>query len=106
MLERSKFSIWREAKAVKRVMVSCVEKLRGKRVKVSSDNKNVQSFLEVGSTKEELQSIASEVNDFCYHNCISLSVGRISRSLNERADHLRRCEGCDDLEVSNGCLIL
>ena len=80
--------------------VSSVEKLRGKRVKVFSDNKNIQSVLEVGSTKEELQSIASEVNDFCDHNCISLSVGWIPRSLNERADHLSRCKDCDDCEVS------
>ena len=100
MFERSKSSTWREAEAVKRVMVSSVEKLRGKRVKVFSDNKNVQSVLEVGSTKEELQSIASEVNDFCDHNCISLSVGWIPRSLNERADHLSRCKDCDDWEVS------
>ena len=100
MLERSKSSTLREAKAVKRVMVSSVEKLRGKRVKVFSDNKNVQSVLEVGSTKEELQSIASEVNDFCDHNCISFSVGLIQWSLNERADHLSRCKDCNDLEVS------
>ena len=100
MFERSKSSTWREAEAVKRVMVSSVEKLRGKRVKVFSDNKNVQSVLEVGSTKEELQSIASEVNDFCDHNCISLSVGWIPRSLNEKADHLSRCKDCDDWEVS------
>ena len=100
MFERSKSSTWREAEAVKRVMVSSVEKLRGKRVKVFSDNKNVQSVLEVGSTKEELQSIASEVNDFCDHNCISLSAGWIPRSLNERADHLSRCKDCDDWEVS------
>ena len=100
MLERRKSSTWREAEAVKRVMVSSVEKLRGKRVKVFSDNKNVQLVLEVGSTKEELQSIASEVNHFCDHNCISLSVGWIPRSLNERADHLSRCKDCGDWEVS------
>ena len=94
MLERSKSSTWREAE------VSSVEELRGKRVKVFSDNKNVQSVLEVGSTKEELQSIASEVNDFCDHNCISLSVGGVPRYLNEMADHLSRCKDCDDWEVS------
>ena len=88
MPERSKSSTWREAEAVKGVMARSVEKLRGKRVKVFSDNKNVQTVLEVGSTKEELQSIAPEVNDFCDHNCISLSAGWIPKSLNERADHL------------------
>ena len=87
MLERSKSSTWREAEDVKMVVVSSVEKLRGKRVKVFSDNKNVQSVLEVGITKEELQSIASEVNNFCDHNCINFSEGWIPRSLNERADH-------------------
>ena len=53
MLERSKSPTWREAEAVKRVMVRSVEKLRGKRVKVFSDNKSVQSVLGMGSTKEE-----------------------------------------------------
>ena len=71
-------------------MVSSVEKLRGKRVMVFSDNKNIQSVLEVGSTKEELQSIASEMNDFRYHHCISVSVGWVPRFLNERAYHLSR----------------
>ena len=100
MLESSKSSTWREAEAVKRAMVSSVEKLRGKRVSVFSDNKNIQSVLEVGSTKEGLQSIASEMNDFRHHNCISVSVGWVPRSLNERADHLSRCKNCDDWEVS------
>ena len=66
-----------------------------------SDNKNVQSVLEVGSSKEGLQKIASEVNDFCKCHQISLSVGWIPRSLNERADHLSRCKDCDDWEVAN-----
>ena len=56
MLERNKFSTWREAEAVRRVMVSSVEEFRVKRLKVFSGNKIFQSVLEVESTKEELQA--------------------------------------------------
>ena len=42
-IERSKSSTWKEAEAVKRVLIGSDDQLRGKRVKVFSDNKNVQS---------------------------------------------------------------
>ena len=100
MLERSKSSTWREEEAVKRVMVSSVKELSGKSVKVFPDNKTVQSVLEEGSTKEEFQSIASEVENFCDHNCINLSEGGVPKSFNDRADHLSRCKDCYDWEVS------
>ena len=99
--ESSKSLTWREAEAVKRAVVSSVDQLRGKRVKVFSDNKNVQSVLEAGSSKEDLQEIASEVNDFCECHQISFSVGWIPISLNEKADHLSRCTDCDDWEIAN-----
>ena len=99
--ERVKSSTWRETEAVRRVLLSNVNQLRGKNVKVFSDNKNVQFVLEAGSTKEDLQIIATEVNSFCVENQISLSVGWIPRSLNEKADHLSRCKDSDDWEISD-----
>ena len=44
-------STWREAEAVKRVMKSNMNDIKGKKVKVYSDNKNVQSILKIGSKK-------------------------------------------------------
>ena len=98
--ERAKSSTWRETEAVRRVLLSNVNQLRGKNVKFFSDNKNVQSVLEAGSTKEDLQIIATEVNSFCVENQISLSVGWIPRSPNEKADHLSRCKDSDDWEIN------
>ena len=100
-IEKKKSSTWREAETVKRVIVSNVDTLRGKRVKVFSDNKNVQSVLQAGSSKEELQEIASDVRDFCDNNQIDLSVGWIPRALNERTDYLSRCKDCDDWEIAD-----
>ena len=43
-----------------------------------------------------MQCKATEVNDFYYCNCISLSVGWVPRHLNERASLFSRCKDCDD----------
>ena len=50
--EREMSSTWREAEAVKRVMQSNITDIKGKKVKVFSDNKNVQSVLKIGSRKD------------------------------------------------------
>ena len=62
--ERKKSSTWRETEAVKRVIMSNVEQLRGKKVKVFSGNKIVESVLDAGSGKEELKHIATELYSF------------------------------------------
>ncbi|MEW8547530.1 MAG: DNA N-6-adenine-methyltransferase, partial [Candidatus Thiodiazotropha sp.] len=99
--EKAKSSTWREAEAAKRIMASNVDHLRGKSVRVLSDNKNVESVLQAGSQKEDLQKVALEVNRFCDDNQINLSVAWIPRSLNEKADYLSRCKDSDDWEVEN-----
>ena len=97
--ERSRSSSWREAEAVKRVLNSNLDQVRGKKVKVYSDNKNVESILKIGSRKEDLQNIANEIFETCQSNEISLSVQWIPRELNERADYLSRCRDSDDWSV-------
>ena len=67
-------------RAVKRVMHSNITDIKGKKVKVFSDNKNVQSVLKIGSRKEALQNIAMEVNEICNQNEIEMSVEWIPRS--------------------------
>ena len=97
--ERSRSSSWREAEAVKRVLNSNLDQVRGKKVKVYSDNKNVESILKIGSRKEDLQNIANEIFETCQSNEISLSVQWIPRESNERADYLSRCRDSDDWSV-------
>ena len=97
--ERSRSSSWRESEAVKRVLNSNLDQVRGKKVKVYSDNKNVESILKIGSRKEDLQNIANEIFETCQSNEISLSVQWIPRESNERADYLSRCRDSDDWSV-------
>ena len=47
--ERLKSSTWRESETVRRVINSNIEILKSKKIKVYSDNKNVQSVLQIGS---------------------------------------------------------
>lgn len=63
--ESAKSSTWREAETVRRVIKSSVEILKNKQVKVYSDNKNVQSILQIGSKKAELQKIAFDIDEIC-----------------------------------------
>ena len=55
-------SNWRAAEAVKRVIQSNIEIIKGNKVNVYWGTKNVQSVLKIGSRKEALQNIAMEVN--------------------------------------------
>ena len=63
--ERLRSSTWREAETVRRVINSNIEILQHKKVKVFSDNKNVMSVLQIGSSKKNLQNISCDVNDIC-----------------------------------------
>lgn len=97
--EKGKSSTWREAEAVKRVIFSNAGYLKGKKVKVFTDNKNICTVLQAGSSKGDLQAIAVSVNEICKSNAISLSMCWIPRKLNERADYLSRCIDSDDWEM-------
>ena len=97
--EKGKSSTWREAEAVRRVLNSSLDQIRGRNVKVYSDNKNVQSVLNVGSRKEDLQNVANDVFEICQSNDISMSIQWIPRELNERSDYLSRCRDSDDWSV-------
>ena len=99
IFESGKSSTWRETEAVRRVMQSNRNVIRGKKVKVYSDNKNVKSVLKSGSKRDELQIIASEVSDICDKHEIELSVEWIPRHSNERSDYLSLCKDSDDWSV-------
>ena len=99
--EKLKSSTWRESETVRRVMKSNVEVLKNKKVKIYSDNKNVQSVLQIGSRISELQDIACDVNELCENNDIILCPEWIPRGDNQLADDLSRFGDCDDWSVSD-----
>lgn len=92
-------STWRELEAVHRVLNSSLERLKGQRVLVHTDNKNVASILNIGSKKAHLQSIAVSVDNVCKQNKIHLDLKWVPRKENIEADFLSRCTDSDDWSV-------
>ena len=78
-----------------------MEFLRHKKVRVFSDNKNVQSILEIGSRKDDLQKIACDINQACEQHNMEICPVWIPRGQNQEADTLNRCGDSDDWSVSN-----
>ena len=88
--ERLRSSTWRETETVRRVINGNNEILQQKKVKVFSDNKNVMSVLQIGSSKNDLQNISCDVNDICERHDIKISLEWIPRDQNQKADDLSR----------------
>lgn len=99
--EQLKSSTWRESETVRRVMKSNINVLKNKKIKVYSDNKNVQSVLQIGSRISELQEIACDINELCETNDITICPEWIPRGDNQLADDLSRFGDCDDWSVSD-----
>jgi hypothetical protein len=57
MENRTKSSTWRELKTVSKVLESLYDDLKGKMVKLYTDNQNVVKIVKKGSMKPELQNI-------------------------------------------------
>ena len=89
-------STFRELKAIYYVLLSCVEQLKQKKVKVFTDNQAAARIVSVGSSKVHLQSVAMSIFDLCFSNGIALEAQWIPRSQNERADLLSRFIDRDD----------
>jgi hypothetical protein len=64
----------------------CVDFFKNKFVKLFTDNQNVERMSEVGSMKNNLQSLVTDIFHFCVQNCICLKVQWIPRELNTIAD--------------------
>ena len=77
-------STFRELKAIYYVLLSCVEQLKQKKVKVFTDNQAATRIVSVGSSKVHLQSVAMSIFDLCFSNGIALEAQWIPRSQNER----------------------
>ena len=103
--ERLKSSTWRETETVNRVIKGNLELLRHTNIKVYSDNKNVQSVLQKGSSKADLQAIASEINNICELNDIVIRPEWIPRGDNQIADALSKCGDSDDWSINDQVFI-
>ena len=98
--ERGKSSTWREMKGVEQAIRAFVPKLKGKCVKIFTDNKGVESGLKKGSMNVELHQLILDINLFCKNMGISLQVPWIPREDNAEADVLSREIDLDDCGVS------
>lgn len=100
-IERSRSSTWRESETVRRLIYSNINILQNKKIKIFSDNKNVESVLQAGSGKEDLQKIASDICEICERHGIQFSPEWIPRGENQRADELSRYGDNDDWSISD-----
>ena len=81
-------------------MLSFVEHLKHKRVKIFTNNQSAARIVSVGSSKIHLQSVALSIFGSCFSHCIPLEAQWIPRSLNERAGFLSRFVDEDDWHVN------
>ena len=95
-----KFLLFRELKAIYYVLLSFVEHLKHKRVKIFTDNQSAARIVFVGNPKVHLQSVALSIYRFCFSHGIALEAQWIPRSLNERADLLSLFVDKDDWRVN------
>ena len=94
--EKSSSPTYRETEAIRRVLNSNIEGLKGKKVKWFSDNKNVKAILKSGSSKADLQAIALSIQQTCIEKEITLITEWIPRFENKFADGLSRGLDSDD----------
>ena len=96
-LEESKYSsTWREIEAVARTLCAVACKLSNQRVRWFSDNQNVVRIIQVGSRKQNLQSIALEILKLAMKHNIKLEPEWVPREANVLADYLSRIIDYDD----------
>ena len=86
-------STFRELRAIYYVLLSFVEHLKHKRVKIFTDNQGAARIVSVGSSKAHLQSVALRIFRFCFSHCIALEAQWIPRSDLYEAGSLTRMIG-------------
>jgi hypothetical protein len=97
MENRTKSSTWRELKTVSNVLESLYDDLKGKMVKLYTDNQNVVKIVKKGSMKPELQNISMHIFHLCLSYNILLEVEWILRDKNFEADFLSKMFGVRSL---------
>lgn len=96
-------STFREVKAIRLVLESYSEEVRGKEVLHRTDNKNAETVLSVGSRNKELHQEAVAVYKLCRELNIRLSVQWVSRDENTEADELSRIDDPNDYMLDPAC---
>ncbi len=99
--EESRSSTWRELKSVALAIESFDQNLKGKCVKVHSDNKGVEAILKKGSMKRDLQKLSIDIANRCKDLDVVLQVQWVPREHNVEADLISREMDLDDWGVSN-----
>ena len=94
--EAKQSSTWRELVAVKRVLLSVVDKLNNSRIRWFTDNQNVARILMVGSGKGQLQAEALKIFALSMSRAIHIEPEWIPREQNEIADYISRIVDYDD----------
>ena len=95
-----KSSTHRKLKAIYYVLLSYVNQLQGKSVKIFTDNQPAARIALIGSARLELQQIALQIFQTCIRNTIELDVQWVPRDCNEQADLLSRFVDKDDWAVN------
>ena len=99
-MESTLDSSGREMLAILYALRSFKALVRGKVVKLYTDNKNASIISMKGSMSLRLQRQALEIFQFCAMNNVTVEIEWIPRSLNEYADSLSRVVDFDDWSVS------
>lgn len=98
--EIGKSSTWRELKGVSLAIEAFSPSLKGKKVKVFTDNTGVEVIMRKGSMKVDLHDLALRIADFCNSLPLEVSVQWVPRDENVEADILSRQEDFDDWGVT------
>ena len=98
--EAAMSSSWRELKSIELYLHSSQCDLKGKTVKVFTDNKSCVSIISCGSSKPHLHELSLSIFELCAKNDISLEVQWIPRDLNTQADQISKFFDFDDWAVS------
>ena len=101
--ESTKSSTFRELRAIRYVLESYSEDLRGKEVCHRTDNRNAEIIMSVGSRVPDLHREAVLVYKLCRELNIWLSVEWVSRNDNNTADELSRVEDATDYILDPKC---
>ena len=88
-------STYRELLAVKLVLQSYGDKLKGQSIQVNIDNLAATRILTVGSAKDHLQKIALDIFYYCVTNDIKLSTEWVPREFNRDADYFSKISDTD-----------
>ena len=101
--ESEKSSAFREVTAIRRVLASLADEVRGKDMLHRTDNRNAEIVLSVGSRIKELHMEAVAVYRLCWELGMRLTVEWVSRDENTKTDELSRLEDSNDYMLDPAC---